>query len=499
MELLGQVIDFLNTYIWSTAMVVFVLGTAIYFSIRLKFSQLRYVKVMAREVLSSKNSESGISTFASFCTTMAARVGVGNIAGVAVAIYTGGPGAVFWMWVTAIFLAATSFTECSLGQLYKIRVDGEYRGGAYYCAERALGWKWFGVLFAFVTMITMLALLPGVQSNTISEGLYNSLGIPHWITGIVGAVLLGIIILGGIKRISGFAAILVPLKIGLFILLTIVVLAFHAQAIPATFVTIFTAAFNQGAVFGGAMGAAISMGVRRATFASGAGMGEETPAASAAETDHPVGQGLANSFGIYMDILICTCTALMILVTDCFNTASGYVGSGSPAMAELAKTGQNGIVFAQEAVGTIAPGVGEIVVGVLVILFAFTTILSYSYQAETSFAYIFGNARPAVRKWVIFGMRVMVLVFYIFFANTASTVAWGAADLGVGLMVWLNVFMLVFLFPKALRMFKDYEAQKKAGQRPFFDPEKVGIKNAELWSEINKDKIEAARAGEKVG
>ncbi len=494
MELLGRLIDFLNTYIWSTAMIVFVLGSSIYFSIRLRFTQLRNFKDMAKNVLSSKSSESGISTFSSFCTTMAARVGVGNIAGVAVAIYTGGPGAVFWMWVTAIFLAATSFTECSLGQLYKISVDGEYRGGAYYCAERALGWKWFGILFAIVTMVTMLALLPGAQSNTISEGLYHSLGIPHWITGVVGAVLLGIIILGGIKRISGFASVLVPLKIGLFMLLTIVVLIVHAKAIPGMFVMIFTAAFNQGSIFGGMMGAAIGMGVRRATFASGAGMGEETPAAAAAETDHPVGQGLANSFGIYMDIVVCTCTALMILVTDCFNTASGYIGAGSAAMSELAASGQNGIVYAQEAVGTLAPGVGEIVVGVLVILFAFTTILSYSYQAETSLAYLFGDSRPQVRKAVILGMRILILLIYIFFANTASDVAWGAADLGVGLMVWLNVFMLLFLFPKAVIMLKDYEAQKKAGQKPFFDPDKVGIKNVDLWKEINKEKIAAARA-----
>lgn len=491
------IINYLNDYVWSSAMLVFVIGSSIYFSIRLRFTQVRNLKDMVRNLLSNKNSESGISTFSSFWTTMAARVGVGNIAGVAVAIYMGGPGAVFWMWVTAILLAAVSFTECSLGQLYKIRVDGEYRGGAYYCAENALGWKRFSVLFAAVTILVMLFLLPGIQANMIGEGLKHSLNIDPLVSGIVGAVFLGVIILGGIKRISTFASILVPLKVGLFLLLTIAVLLFHASAIPKMFVWIFSAAFNQGSLFGGMMGSAIAMGIRRATFASGAGMGEETPPAAAAETAHPVGQGLANSFGIYMDILVCTCTALMILVTDCFNMASGYIGSGSPKMAELAAAGQNGVVFPQEAVGTLIPGAGEIIVSLLVILFAFTAVLSYYYQAETSMAYVFGEASESLRKKIYLIMKFMILMTYIYFSTTSSSVAWAAGDLGCGLMVWLNVFMLWFLFPKAVAMLKDYEEQRKAGKKPFFDPDKVGIENVDLWKEINKDKIAAARESNK--
>lgn len=492
MEYIKDLVDYLNGYVWSTAMLVFVIGSCIYFSIVLRFTQVRNLKDMVRNLVSNQSSESGISTFSSFWTTMAARVGVGNIAGVAVAIYMGGPGAVFWMWVTAILLAAISFTECSLGQLYKIRVDGQYRGGAYYCAENGLGWKWFGILFAGVTVVVMVILMPGVQANMISEGLNHSLGVAPWLTGLVGAVLLGAIILGGIKRISKFAAILVPLKVGLFLLLTIVVLIVHAHAIPTMFAWIFSAAFNQGSVFGGMMGSAVTMGIRRATFASGAGMGEETPAAAAAETAHPVGQGLANSFGIYMDIVVCTCTALMILVTDCFNTATGYIGAGSSKMAELAASGQNGVVYTQEAVGTIMPDSGAVIVGVLVILFAFTTILSYYYQAETAVAYLcYGDSRKKLRKGIIFGMKILVLLVYFFFSTIASSVAWATADLGCGLMVWLNVFMLWFLFPKAVAMLKDYEEQRKAGKTPFFDPDKVGIKNVDLWKEINKDNIVA--------
>ena len=340
--------------------------------------------------------------------------------------------------------------------------------------------------------------MPGIQANMIGEGLNHSLGIPPLLTGVVGAILLGIIILGGIKRISSFAAVLVPIKVGIFLLLTAIVLIANYDRIPTMFSWIFSSAFNQGSVFGGMMGSAIAMGIRRSTFASGAGMGEETPAAAAAETAHPAGQGLANSFGIYMDIIICTCSGLMILVTDCFNTASGYIGSGSSQMAALAASGKNGIVFPQEAVGTLMPGLGDFVMGVVVILFAFTTILSYYYQAETGMAYLLGKASESKRKNVYLVMKIMVLLVYIYFSTTTSSVAWGAADLACGMMVWLNVLMLWFLFPKVVAILNDYEEQRKADQVPFFDPDKVGISNVDLWKEINKDKIAAAKASPKV-
>ncbi len=498
MENLGNIINLLNGYVWSPAMLVFVVVSGVYFSIRLRFTQVRNLRDMVRNLVSNQSSESGISTFSSFWTTMAARVGVGNIAGVAVAVYMGGPGTIFWMWVTSILLAAISFAECSLGQLYKLRVDGEYRGGAYYCAEIGLGWGWFSKLFATVTVVGMLFGMPGIQANMIGEGLNHSLGIPPLLTGVVGAILLGVIILGGIKRISSFAAILVPIKVGIFLLLTAIVLIANYDRIPTMFSWIFSSAFNQGSVFGGMMGSAISMGIRRSTFASGAGMGEETPAAAAAEAAHPAGQGLANSFGIYMDIIICTCSGLMILVTDCFNTASGYIGSGSPQMAALAASGKNGIVFPQEAVGTLMPGLGEFVMGVVVILFAFTTILSYYYQAETGMAYLLGKASENKRKNVYLVMKIMVLLVYIYFSTTTSSVAWGAADLACGMMVWLNVLMLWFLFPKVVAILNDYEEQRNADQVPFFDPDKVGISNVDLWKEINKDKIAATKASDKI-
>lgn len=490
---IADFVNFLNGFVWHPAMLVFVIGTAIYFSVGLRFTQIRNFKEMAKNLVSNKNSESGISTFASFSTTMAARIGVGNIAGVAVAIYMGGPGAVFWMWMTSLLISATSFVECMLGQTYKVRIDGEYRGGAYYTAEKGLGWKWFGVLFAGISVVILAFLFPGIQSNMIAEAFHN-VGVPNIVTGLIGGALVAVVIFGGIKRISSVATILVPFMAGAFFLLTIITLIMNASRVPAMFGWIFSSAFNSGTMFPGMMGAAIAWGIRRAVYASGAGMGEETPAASAAECDHPVGQGMANSFGIYMDIVVCTCSALLILVTDCFNTASGYIGQGSPNMAKLAESGQYGSVFPSEALGTLMPGFGQLAVAIIVLLFAFTTVISYAYQAETSLAYLFQHSHQKLRKTIIMICRAGVVVVYIYFSATTSGAAWALADLGCGLMVWLNVFMITFLFPVARKMLIDYETQKKEGKAPFFDPDKLGIKNVDIWKEINKEKIAAAKA-----
>lgn len=497
MQQFTDFINFLNGFIWHPAMLVFVLGTGLYFSIGLKFTQIRNFKVMYKNVISSKSSEEGISTFASFCTTMAARIGVGNIAGVATAIYMGGPGAVFWMWMTSLIISATSFVECMLGQTYKISIDGVYRGGAYYTAEKGLGWKWFGVLFAIISVVVLGFLFPGIQSNMISEAAHNATGISMLTFGIVGGVLVAIVIFGGIKRISTVASIMVPFMALAFLLLTIVTLIMNASVVPAMFSWIFSSAFGAGTMFPGMMGAAIAWGVRRAVYATGAGMGEETPAASAAECEHPAGQGLANSFGIYVDIVVCTCSALLILVTDCFNTASGYIGAGSPNMARLAAEGKYGTVFPSEALGTVFPGFGQVAVAIIVFLFAFTTVISYAYQAETSLSYLFKDKHASVRNAVIQFCRVGVIATYVYFSATTSSIGWAMADLGCGLMVWLNVAMITFLFPTARKMLFDYEAQLKAGKVPFFDPDKLGIKNVDIWKEINKNRIAAERAEER--
>ena len=490
-EMLNSALTWANGWIWSVGMLVLVCGSGLYFSIRYKFTQVRNFKDMVRNLVSNKASDDGISTFASFCTTMSARLGSGNIAGVATAVYMGGPGAVFWMWITAILVSATTFTECTLGQLYKHRIDNQYRGGAYYIAEKAYNAKWFSYLFAVVTIIGMAICLVAVQSNMISETMNVAVGTPYAVTGIIGTIVVGIIILGGIRRISTMATILVPFMAIAFFIVTIVILIAYADRIGMVFGWIFSCAFTSDAVFGGTIGMAISWGVRRAVFASGSGMGEETPAAAAAETSHPVGQGLANSFGIYMDILVCTCTALIILLTDCFNTVNGYIGSGSPEMQKLFEAEQYGIAFPQEALATLLPMTGKMIIGFILILFALTSVLSYAYQAETALAYIMNNKSQKVRKGFLLGINLLTLASYLYFSMTTSDVAWAAGDFAVGSMVWLNVPLILLLSPNVVKLLRDYEQQRKEGiQYPVFDPDKLGIKNADLWKDINKDLIE---------
>lgn len=490
-----NILNILNGYVWSNAMLVLILGASLYFTIGLRFTQVRNFKDMLHSVTRTKSSESGISTLASFWASMGSRVGIGNIAGVATAIYVGGPGALFWMWVTSIVDAATSFTEVSLSQLYKDRIDNEYRGGTPYYAFKGMGWKWFGNLFALVTLIAMLFLVPGVQANMISEGMSNSLGIPYWVTGVVGAAILAGIVLGGIKRISKATSVMVPFMLGAFLLVVVIVLAMNIANIPAMFGMIFQAAFNGTSAFGGLMGAAIAWGVKRAIYSSGSGFGSETPLAAAAECAHPAQQGLANSIAVYLDAIIYTSTGLMILASDTFNTAGGYIGSGSAKMGEFAEQALSGVVFAQEAVGTVLPGLGQIVIALCVLFFAFTSILSYVYQAETALAFLAEKASATVRKNLVYGVRIITPLVYLYFSVATSSAAWGAGDLGFGLMTWLNMILLVIMFPKASALLKDYEAQRKIGKIPYFDPDKLGMKNADLWKEINKKQIAAEKAG----
>lgn len=487
--MLGTIINMINSVIWSNAMIVVCLGAGLFFSIRYKFAQIRDFKDMLRNLFSNKNSNDGISTFASFCTTMSARLGVGNIAGVATAVYMGGPGAIFWMWMTSFLIAATSYTECTLGQLYKVRIDGQYRGGAYYIAEKGLGWRWYGIIFSFASILG-LVLLTGTQANQISESVNVAFGISPIVSGVVLGAIIGIIILGGIRRVSNVASILVPFMAIAYFVVTIVVLVANASAVPVMFKWIFANAFTMDAAFGATVGTAIIWGVKRAVFASGSGMGEETPAASAAETSHPAGQGLANSFGIYIDILVCTCSGLLILVTDCFNTAAGYIGSGSAEMQALFDNGQYGIAFQQEAVDSVMPAIGKIVVCVILVLFALTSVLSYAYQVENSMAYLFERTSAKVRKYVLLGTHIFMVIVFIYFSAESSETAWAAGDVGVGLMIWFNMFLILLLHNKAVKLLRDYETQRKAGVLyPVFDPDKLGIKNVDLWKDINKNLI----------
>lgn len=493
MEAFGNFIGAINGIVWSDPMIVFIVAAGIYFSVRLRFVQVRSFRDQVHQVFRRTSSDEGISTFASFCTTMAARIGTGNIAGVAVAIFYGGPGAVFWMLFMAILGAATSYVECSLAQVYKVTQDKEYRGGVCYYIDKGLGWKGVAIAFAILTIICVPILTVGTHAHTISAAFENALSIPIWVTGLAVALLLAAIIFGGIKRISKTAELMVPFMCLVYLVLTVVIIIANLGQVPHVIGQIIGSAFGADAMFGGLMGYAISWGIKRSVNSSAAGMGENTPAAAAAECDHPAQQGLANAFGVYIDIAVCLCSALIILMTDCFNVLSPdgsalYVGQGSARMAELAASKSVGIHFAQEAIATILPSAGSIIVAICVFFFAFTCVINYYYQGETNIAYLLRNRSEGSRRAAIFALRVVMPLVYLFFSVNSSGIAWSAGEIGVGLMVWFNVIIMIILSNVAVKVYKDYQEQYTSGKKPLFFPNKVGVENADLWETINRGK-----------
>ncbi len=492
MEFFNNFVDWANGYIWSVGMLVLIAGAGIYFTVRLGFFQFVRFKDMWSRIIEKGESESGISSFASFCTTMAMRIGTGNIAGVAVAIYMGGPGAMFWMILIGMTNSAVCFAECTLGQLYKIRVDGAYRGGGAYCAERGLGWKAYGTFMAVIFGVACAVFMPAAATYTISDAFREATGVPMAVTSAVVAILLFITVFGGIKRISSVASMIVPFMTVVYMTVTFIVVALNITKVPALLANVVTSAFGVNAVFGATIGTAIKQGVKRGTFSSASGMGESTPTAAAAETSHPVKQGLSNAAGVWLDtVIVCTCSGLLILLTDTFNTAGGYHGSG------IAAGVTGGVVFVQAAASTVLGGLGNIFIAVMLLLFSFTCLISYYYEAETAAMYLFQKPeqqkiRKAITKTMQFGMPVLVFLWGIIESSTA----WNLSDLALGTTTWVNMLIVILLFPKCIALYKDYVEQMKAGVDPYYDPDKLSWKgvDVELWKEINAKRINANKS-----
>ena len=484
----------LNNLVWANPIIFLILGSSIFFTIILKGVQVRNIKHQVRLLFTAQDSDAGISPFATFCTVIGYRVGTANVAGVAVGIFSGGPGAVFWMMVTSLLGTAISYAECSLGQVYKIKQDGEYRGGAYYYVQRGLGWKVPAVIYAALTLICVPILTVAPHAFSITSGFKTSLGVSQYITGAIAAVLLFGVISGGIRRIAKTAEKVVPFMTIAFTVLTIVVIVMNIDAVPGAISLIVRSAFGQDAVFGGLLGSAVLWGVKRAVNSSGAGMGEAVPAASATECSHPGVQGLVNSFSVYIDLFVCLCSALIIILTDCFNVQDGagrliHVSGESQAIAS--QSAEPGISWAQEGLNSLFPGeIGAVILAIFLFFFAFTTLLNYYYQGETAIAYLLYNQSQKVRRGAIWGLRVVMPLIFFYFAVQSSSTSFSSGELGVGLMVWFNVIMLLIMSPTIKKVHDDYSRQRKAGvERPVFNPQKLGIKNADLWMEINEEAI----------
>ncbi|TPE42162.1 alanine/glycine:cation symporter family protein [Pontibacter mangrovi] len=479
-----NIISSVNDIVWSNALIILCLGAGIYFSFVTKFLQVRYLREMVNLLFKGESSQKGISSFQAFTVAIAGRVGTGNIAGVATAIAMGGPGAIFWMWAIAFLGSASAFIEATLGQIYKQVKDGQYRGGPAYYIEKGLGMKWYAVLFAVATIISMALFLPGVQSNSIASGISNAFEVPVEYTGGLVTLLLALIIIGGVKRIGKVAEVVVPFMAGAYILMSVVIIFMNISEVPAILNLIFSSAFDIEPAFAGIFGMAISWGVKRGIYSNEAGQGTAPHAAAAAEVSHPAKQGLVQAFSVYVDTLfVCTATAFMILFTGQYNVVNpegGFIVENIPGVTF-------GPEFTQAAVNTHFPTLGSGFVAVSLFFFAFTTIMAYYYIAETNLSYL--NTKG--NKWAIWVLRFLLLGATFYGSVKTAESAWMLGDIGVGVMAWLNVVAIILLHKPALRALKDYQAQKDAGLDPVFDAKKLGIENADVWDKKMQDRKDA--------
>ncbi|MFA7617066.1 MAG: alanine/glycine:cation symporter family protein [Weeksellaceae bacterium] len=478
---MGKIIDFLMSVIWSTPLIILCIVAGLYFSIRTRFVQIRLVKTMVLELFRGQSSDKGVSSFQAFSIAISGRIGTGNIAGVATAIAIGGPGAVFWMWLIAFVGASTAYVEATLGQIYKDVRDGEYRGGPAYYIEKGLGVKWYAMLFAVITLVSCAFFLPGVQSNSSSAAIKLAFNIDPLYSGFGTAVLLGVIIFGGVRRIAKAAELIVPFMAGGYILMALVIIGMNISEIPAVFKLIFSSAFGIDSTFGGILGSAIAMGVKRGLYSNEAGQGTAPHAAAAAEVNHPAQQGLVQAFSTYIDTLfVCTATALMILFSGLYNVGDG---SGGFLVNKLPGV-DSGPEFTQYAINSFFPSIGTGFVAVALFFFVFTTLMAYYYMAETNLSYMF---KDKINPAALLTLRIVLLLTICLGSLNTSGRAWDLGDIGVGLMAWLNFIAILLLQKPAIRALRDYERQRN-NSKLNFNPEKLGIKGAKAWE--NKEKLE---------
>ncbi len=488
----------INEILWGPWFIYGILLIGLFFSIITRFLQVRHIKDMFVLMFKGEKSDKGISSFQAMSIALSGRVGTGNIAGTATAIGMGGPGAVFWMWAIAFIGAATAYVESTLAQIYKEEKDTEYRGGPAFYIEKGMGQKWFAVIFAIAALAAMLILMPGVQSNAIATAVENAFDVKTWITGLIIVVLLGTIIIGGVKWIANAAQIIVPFMALAYILMAIIIIAMNIKEVPAVFSLIFSSAFGAQEIFGGIIGSAIAWGVKRGIYSNEAGQGTGAHPAAAAEVSHPAKQGIVQAASVYIDtLLICSATAFMILFTGMYNVhdekaADGsyvYVGDFNKGgltgeeQITFAKSIKEGAAFTQYAVDSSLPGFGGPFVAIALFFFAFTTIMAYYYIAETNVAYLFTGATEKVVIWLA---KFAILISAFYGTIRTSDLAWALGDVGLGLMVWINVLAILIIMKPAIVALKDYEKQKKEGKDPVFDPRKLGIKGADFWVDYNE-------------
>lgn len=454
-----KVLQTIDDIIWNPALVGLLLLTGLYFSIRTGMVQVRRFKLMLRSLFGKKEGNDGISSFQAFCLALSGRVGTGNIVGVAAAIAYGGPGAVFWMWVVAFLGASTAFVESTLAQIYKFRHASGYRGGPFTFFEKGLGKRWMGVVFAVIVILSCGIFLVTVQANGVSSTIQNEFPISPLATGIALAVLMAIVIMGGVGRIAKVVTVITPFMAIGYILMAFAVVCFNFENVPSAFRLIFRSAFGLEPVFGGILGTTISLGVRRGLFSNEAGQGTGAIVSASADVRYPAQQGLAQAFSVYVDtLLVCTATALMILTSGCYNVLDA---NNAVLVENAADLGNNYTAYTQNAVNSVFEGFGGKFVAVSMFFFVFTTLIAYYFYAESSLIFLMKRRGATREKLEVRVLQVLLLGSVVFGAATEPNLVWKLGDIGTGLMTWVTVISILILSPKAFAALKEYEQALK--------------------------------------
>lgn len=458
-----------NDILWTYVIVFLLVFCALWFTIRLGGVQFTHLREMLRQLMPEKkrdvrpDGKPQISPFQAFSVALASRVGTGNLAGVASAIAIGGPGAVFWMWVMALLGSATAFVESTLAQLYKRRGEDAFYGGPAYYMQHGLHRRWMGILFAVLITVTFGLANQLVQSNTLCDALSDSLPVSIEVVGVVLTLFTLAVVFGGIQRISRFSAVCVPFMAVGYIIISLFVLVINITSLPDVFMLIIRNAFGLEQAAGGMFGMAVLQGVKRGLFSNEAGEGSAPNAAAIAATSHPVKQGLLQALGVFSDTLvICTCTALVILL-------SGLYDNGS-----------DGIILTTQALESEVGVFGRWFVTAAIFLFAYSTIIANYFYGETNIRFIFGHngnkvvsaeeASKASRseKMSVLTFRILTGVVIMGGALMTLQTAFSVVDLVMGLMTITNLIAIFLLFPKVCVLLEDYKKQRKAGQDPVF-------------------------------
>ena len=457
MELFTQIVDWVNGILWTYVLVAMLIGCAIWFTLRCKFVQLtmlRDIPVMFRNCTHEEREEGveRISSFQAFAISIASRVGTGNLAGVAVAIAMGGPGAVFWMWLIAFLGASSAFVESTLAQLYKIKGEKSFIGGPAYYMSTGLKKPWMGAIFSVLLIFTFGFAFNSVQSNTICQAFEEAFAISPAYMGTVLTLITSVIIFGGIQSIARVSSIIVPFMAIGYILLVLVVIAMNITEIPHVFSLIISHAFGWEQGLAGGIGAAIQQGIRRGLYSNEAGMGSAPNVAATADVSHPVKQGKVQAISVFSDtLIICSCTAFIILVSGV-----DYAGAA------------NGIKLTQLALSQQIGSWGNMAVAIAIFFFAYSSVLGNYYYGEANIQFL------SKKPWALTVYRVIVAAMVLFGSVASLKTVWNLADLFMGLMTICNLIAIILLGKYAFRLLEDYRAQKRQGiTDPTFTKDKM--------------------------